>query len=172
MQFRLQELLAKGQTETVNVQLDVTELFRNRSDVISTGPLHIQLTVKPEDDIVVVDGNLEIDMELACSRCLESTQTHSSIPFAEQFKPVSSDELASSDEDEESDVIEIATDRLDLQPYVEEYVLLFMPFAPLCKPDCKGLCSQCGSNLNENQCTCSNERIDPRLESLKDFFKE
>lgn len=172
MQFRLKELLAKDQTEIVNTQLDVTELFRNRQDVISTGPLHIQLTVKPEGEIVIVEGNLEIDMELACSRCLESTHTHSSIPFAEQFKSVSSDDKNSADEDEESDLIEIATERLDLQPFVEEYLQLFMPFAPLCKTECQGLCAQCGSNLNENQCTCSKERIDPRLESLKDFFKE
>lgn len=173
MQFRMQELLAKSQIETVNEQLDVSGLFRNRSDVISTGPLHINLTVKPEGDLVVVDGTLEIDMELACSRCLEPTHTHSRIPFAEQFKPVSSDLKENSlDEDEESDIIGVANDRLDLQLFVEEYVQLFMPFAPLCKPDCKGLCAQCGSNLNENQCTCSNEKIDPRLASLQDFFKE
>lgn len=172
MQFRMQELLSKDQQVIVNEQLDVTELFSNREDVISTGPVHINLTVTPEGDIVVVEGNLEIDMELACSRCLEPTHTHSSIPFAEQFKPVSSEIVQETNEDEESDVIEIADDRLDLKPLVEEYVQLFMPFAPLCKSDCSGLCPSCGSNRNEQPCQCSNERIDPRLEALKDFFKE
>lgn len=171
MQFRLQQLLAKGQTVIVNEQLDVSELFRRRQDVISTGPVHIDLKVQPEGEMVFVEGKLEIDMELACSRCLESTHVHSSIPFAEQFKPV---EALSEDEaeDDEDDVIEIAGDHLDLVPFVEEYVQLFMPFAPLCKEDCQGLCQQCGSNLNDQSCKCSNERIDPRLEALKDFFKE
>jgi len=172
MQFRLKDLLAKDQTVIVNEQLDVSKLFSNRQDVISTGPVHINLTVTPEGEVVDVKGNLEIDMELACSRCLEPTHTHSTIPFAEQFEPASSDAVSNDEEDEENDVILITDDRLDLQPYVEEYVQLFMPFAPLCKSDCQGLCPQCGSNRNEHSCQCSNERIDPRLEALKDFFKE
>jgi uncharacterized protein len=171
MQFRMKQLLAKGQPVNVNEQLDVTELFRRHPDVVSTGPIHIDLMVQPEGGIVVVEGKLEIDMELACSRCLESTHVHSSIPFAEQFKPVESKKEDEA-EDEDDDLIEIADDHLNLQPFIEEYVQLFMPFAPLCKADCQGLCQQCGSNLNEQSCKCSNERIDPRLESLKDFFKE
>lgn len=172
MKFHLKELLSKGQIATVNEQLDVAKLFRDRQDVISTGPLHIQLKLSPEGDIVNVEGNLEIDMELACSRCLESTKSHSSIPFAEQFKSATAETAEEAAEEAESDIIEIDGDRLDLQLYVEEYLLLFMPFAPLCKAECKGLCAQCGTNLNEEQCTCNNERIDPRLASLKDFFKE
>ena len=170
MQFRMKELLTKGQTETIHKQLNISELFRGRQDVIGVGPLHIQLTIKPEADIVTVEGNLEIDMELACSRCLESTNSHLSIPFAEQFKPVA--KYSESEEEAEDDIIEIAGDVLDLQTFVEEYVLLSMPFIPLCKEECKGLCPQCGTDLNVNQCQCSNERIDPRLASLKDFFKE
>jgi len=168
----MKELLSKGQVAIVNEQLDVSKLFHDRQDVVSTGPLHIQLKLTPEGDVVIVEGNLEIDMELACSRCLEPTKSHSSIPFAEHFKLASSESTEEVSEDEESDVIELGDDHLDLQLYVEEYLLLFMPFAPLCKADCKGLCAQCGTNLNEEQCTCSNEKIDPRLASLKDFFKE
>ena len=40
-------------------------------------------------------------------------------------------------------------------------------FPPLCKPDCKGLCPQCGKNLNEGKCGCSARQVDPRLEILK-----
>lgn len=172
MQFRLKDLLAKDQTVIVNEQLDVSKLFSNRQDVIKTGPLHINLTLTPVGEEVEVKGNLEIDMELACSRCLEPTHTHSIIPFAEQFRPASSEEISEDEDEEENDVVLITDDRLDLTPYVEEYVQLFMPFAPLCKEDCEGLCPQCGSNRNEQSCQCSNERIDPRLEALKDFFKE
>lgn len=172
MQFRLQQLLSKGQTVIVNEQLDVSELFRRRQDVISTTPVHIQLKVQPEGGIVAVEGTLDVDMELACSRCLEPTKVHSSIPFAEQFKPVDSVREEEAEDEEEDDLIEIADDHLDLKPFVEEYVQLFMPFAPLCKADCKGLCQQCGSNLNEQTCQCSNEKIDPRLEALKDFFSK
>lgn len=167
MQFRMQELLSKAQTLSINEQRDVSELFRERPDVLGLSPLHIQLTVKPEAGLVTVEGTLDIDMKLACSRCLEETETHLTIPFFEQFKQV---ETLS--EEEEDDIVEIAGDNLDLTPYVDEYVFVFMPLAPRCKEDCKGLCPQCGNDLNVNQCGCSTERIDPRLASLKDFFKE
>jgi uncharacterized protein len=55
---------------------------------------------------------------------------------------------------------------------VEEALQLFMPFAPLCSNDCKGLCQTCGQNLNEHKCSCSNEKIDVRFAALKDLFKE
>ena len=56
---------------------------------------------------------------------------------------------------------------IDLTPALREYVLLNMPWRPLCRPDCRGLCSQCGQNLNEGPCSCAVEEIDPRLVQLR-----
>ena len=68
--------------------------------------------------------------------------------------------------------MEVTTEKLDLRPFLEEALLVFMPFAPLCDKDCKGLCQSCGENLNERTCDCKHEKIDPRFEALKDLFKE
>jgi uncharacterized metal-binding protein YceD (DUF177 family) len=56
---------------------------------------------------------------------------------------------------------------LDLRQPLREQILLTLPMHPLCRPDCKGLCSTCGHNLNEGPCNCSTEEIDPRLADLK-----
>lgn len=172
MQFHIQETMSKGLKTTINEQLDVSDLFKGRQDVIRTGPLHVSLQVTGTEGFITVDGELSIDLELACSRCLDPTSEHAVIPFFEQFKPASGDEDKDEVEEEESDFIEVSGERLDLKPYLEEALLLFMPFAPLCGDDCKGLCQECGQNLNERTCSCKTEKIDPRFAALKDLFKE
>jgi uncharacterized protein len=73
--------------------------------------------------------------------------------------PVTEDDL---------DVYPYDEDQVDLEPLLREQVILAVPFAPLCREDCKGLCSQCGSDLNEGACDCP-PLIDPRLAALKDL---
>ncbi|MBH5316684.1 DUF177 domain-containing protein [Paenibacillus sp. GSMTC-2017] len=173
MQFRMQEMMAKGLKSTIKEDLDVSGLFEGRIDVISTSPLHISLEVVGHDGFITADGELSADLVLACSRCLEPTKAHTVIPFFEQFKPASKgDPEEDTGEDEDSDFVEVEADKLDLKPYVEEALQLFMPFAPLCDGKCKGLCQSCGQNLNERTCDCNNERVDPRFASLKDLFKD
>ena len=63
------------------------------------------------------------------------------------------------------DAEEVDTDEILLAQ-----VALEMPSKNLCRPDCKGLCPKCGADLNEGDCGCpKDERVDPRLEKLKDF---
>ncbi|MGO4543834.1 DUF177 domain-containing protein [Paenibacillus sp. 2TAB23] len=173
MQFHIQETMSKGLKSTIDEQLDVSDLFKGRQDVYRTGPLHVSLQVTGHEGFIEADGKLAIDLELACSRCLEPVKEHTVIRFSEVFKRAESNEERDEDmEEEESDFIEVDADRLDLKPYVEEALQLFMPFAPLCSNDCKGLCQTCGQNLNEHKCSCSTEKIDVRFAALKDLFKE
>ncbi|MGO4696601.1 DUF177 domain-containing protein [Paenibacillus sp. 2TAB26] len=165
--------MSKGLKTTIDEQLDVSDLFKGRQDVYRTGPLHVSLQVTGHEEFIEVDGKLAIDLELACSRCLEPVKDHTVIRFSEVFKRATSDEDRDEDmEEEESDFIEVNADRLNLKPYVEEALQLFMPFAPLCSNDCKGLCQTCGQNLNEHKCSCSTEKVDIRFAALKDLFKE
>jgi len=59
---------------------------------------------------------------------------------------------------------------LDLSPVVREDMLVSLPIRVLCRPDCKGLCSQCGKNWNEGPCDCQDEVLDPRLAGLADLL--
>ncbi|PZD93707.1 DUF177 domain-containing protein [Paenibacillus sambharensis] len=163
----MQETL-RGKTHTFDTELDVSSLVDGRPDVIRSSPLKVRLEARAESKAVQVDGGLDIDLEMSCSRCLKPTAAHVAVPFHEQFKPASSVTTAEVEEDE---VIPVDGEWLNLQPYVEQALLLELPFAPLCSEDCKGLCAKCGSDLNEGECGCSREVIDPRLAGLKDFFK-
>jgi uncharacterized protein len=56
---------------------------------------------------------------------------------------------------------------IDLSPIVRDLSLLDLPMQPICRPDCRGLCPECGQNLNEGECDCDRGDVDPRLEALR-----
>ncbi|MBJ6363336.1 YceD family protein [Paenibacillus sp. GCM10012307] len=168
MLLKMQDVLTKGIKVPFHTSMNVDELLRNNKDVRGASPVTVELSSHAEDKVVVVEGKLELDVELSCSRCLEPTREHLSIPFYEKFQTSATYE----ERPENEDIIPVEEDKLNLTPYVEESVLLYMPFVPLCKEDCQGLCPQCGSNRNEKECGCSNEAIDPRFAALKDLFKD
>lgn len=169
MKVIIQDVI-KGQDLHIRETLQVNELAGDRSDIQGIGPIDVDLTAKAEsEDQIGVRGTLTAELEAICSRCLTPHSETIVIPFDEHYRLTESTGLPADDEDE---VIFITADHVDLKPYVEEAVIVHLPYAPLCKEDCKGLCPTCGVNRNETECGCSNERIDPRLAGLKDFFNK
>ncbi|MGN7453862.1 YceD family protein [Paenibacillus pasadenensis] len=167
MEFRVMEVVSKGQEPSFREKLDVTELLQDRKDVVAAKPMSVELDVGPYEGTAQVTGELRADLTMVCSRCLEPVEEHLSIPIEERFA------LASMVKDPEADedLILVAEDKVDLQPYVEGTLLIYLPMAPLCSDDCKGLCPDCGTNLNEQSCGCSRDVIDPRFEALKKLLE-
>jgi uncharacterized protein len=64
------------------------------------------------------------------------------------------------------DAFEIVGDQIDLGAMIREHILLDAPVAPLCRPDCVGLCPTCGIDLNLSTCDCVAADVDPRWEAL------
>lgn len=125
-------------------------------------------------NIYRVDGQLAIDMELnydyseECHRCLRPTTN--SVNFLLSGKLIKGQEDYD-DEDEGFDEVFYYEDEfLKIEDYILNQVILSLPMKSLCNPDCKGLCSTCGADLNNIKCTCIQESIDPRFEKLKNFF--
>ncbi len=167
MQIHIKELASKAKPVQWTESLDLTPLLKERSDLIEFGPVHADLQAGYNAGAVEVDGTLKASITQPCSRCLTPVKHELNIPLHEVFIQRLTE---GSDEDEEDNVHHITEDSIDLMPYVEENVLLAIPFVPLCDEDCKGLCPVCGVNRNEQPCDCSQEKIDPRLAGLADFF--
>ena len=109
---------------------------------------------------IMARGNLETEIEVECVRCLEPSQLPLHIQFEEQltFFPANPpDKKYHNGED----------GYLNLAPILQEQILLATPIQTLCRPDCRGLCSQCGQNLNQGTCACADTTDDPRLAALK-----
>lgn len=115
-------------------------------------------------------GHLEAGFELQCARCLEPVQQDVSRDFELLYRPLGTD--SGRDEisvtDAEAEIGYYQNNGILLEDVLREQVLLALPLKVTCRPDCKGLCPQCGKNLNQEQCSCATEIEDPRWAALKD----
>lgn len=168
MFIRVQELLSRQEPVELQGAFDVTELLADWRDVTPLGPLEYRLTAQASGRRILVNGELSCKLRLLCSRCLAPIDESFVIPFEEQFQVMRDDDPAP---DEDDDFIPVTGERIDLRPVMEEELIVQLPLAPLCGPDCLGLCPECGTNRNERDCGCKTERIDPRLEALQNWFK-
>jgi uncharacterized protein len=131
-----------------------------------TAPLHVTLTHSRSGDDLLFSGTIQGEVAGQCARCLEDCHLQVSREFSVILSPVqtfsrelelSAEELAASFYSE---------DEIDLSALVHEQALLALPSQPLCREDCRGLCSQCGINLNLESCDCRPAWRDPRLAIL------
>lgn len=120
------------------------------------------------------DGEIACDCFPTCSRCLKVFRCHLEIPFHLILAPLyeSEQELKRLEKEEVELVKEdlgftyYEGDRFSLSNIIREQVILSVPMQPLCQARCKGLCSQCGQNLNEGTCRCKPKSAQTRLASL------
>jgi uncharacterized protein len=168
MFISIRDLASRGKSVHFSETLNVTELLRSHTDVVKHGLLAMELDAQAESGMTVVKGNLTLPVEMVCSRCLTTTEQTLHIPFYEEFTQKS--ELMPKDEPEAIHLV--SEDKIELNPYVEETVSLALPYIPLCSPTCKGICPECGKNRNEQSCDCKQEKLDPRLAGLADFFNK
>ena len=115
-------------------------------------------------------GSLSAGLELQCARCLETVPQDIKREFELLYRPLGAD--AGKDELSvtvaEAEIGYYQGEGLLLEDVLREQVLLALPLKVTCRADCKGLCPQCGKNLNQEQCSCSREVEDPRWAALKD----
>ncbi|TMC74160.1 MAG: DUF177 domain-containing protein [Chloroflexi bacterium] len=122
-----------------------------------------------------LEGDAHATIAEQCSRCLRSIETPVESHFAEQYYSTIDVESGDPKESPPPDVKRIGSDfKIDLTPLLREELILATPLAPLCRPDCKGLCLVCGRDLNDepHDHDAPVEEGWTRLEKLKDFHPE
>lgn len=110
-----------------------------------------------------LQGHFEAQFTLECVRCLSDFEQAVSFEIEELF-------AFSRRSVTDSGLILPEDANLDLRPLVRDYALLEIPINPICKVDCKGLCLQCGQNLNEADCGHSNLQDESPFSRLKDLL--
>lgn len=116
-------------------------------------------------------GTLETEATLKCSRCLESFHSDLKSNLSTSFVPTPVDSEPEGERElnpGDIDVEYYSGNEINLAQGVYDQILLSLPMARLCKEDCKGICPQCGINLNNESCSCELDGdVDPRLTVLK-----
>ena len=127
------------------------------TDVFPDAPVHIKVRMESFIGGLRVRGSIEAPWHGVCRRCSAPVLGSSSVPVNERFV----DERGPGDE--EAYLVE--HDFVDLAPLAHDAIFLDLPLAPLCRPDCQGLCPICGIDRNEATCTCQ-APVDPRWATL------
>jgi uncharacterized protein len=141
-------------------------------------PVDINLTIQPVGGMFHVTGRLNTVVSLSCSRCLASID----FPVKEDFLVIYTKEVPDMEpfgnegevelKAEDMGVILFSGDEIDFREMIQEQLLLALPYRPLCGTACKGLCPQCGADLNNGACGCPREAGDSRFAVLKNLKLE
>jgi uncharacterized protein len=174
LKIRLEELKDKAIEIASQEQISLYETLHSIDQSGECGfpePLYVNLSIIREYDHIRATGRVETTFILNCSRCLSSFRLEIDSPFTIFFMK---DEGLGQDEDVELAEEDLITatydgDEIDFTDEITEQVLLSIPIKPLCSEDCRGLCPNCGADLNETACSCSQNRNNLHFNALKDF---
>ena len=106
---------------------------------------------------VLVAARFHVQVSAMCSRCLAQFEAPVALDMKEEFIPGSATRVPLVPGEEAFTITE--DQELDTGEAMRQYLLLALPFKPLCQPYCAGLCPTCGSNLNQSACTCSPQEV-------------
>lgn len=122
-------------------------------------------------------GNFEVSgtMGLECSRCLLHFEAPAKAKFLVEFEkePESADPRNGIDpEAPELNVVFFSGDQIEFGEEIRQEMEVLVPFAPLCKEGCKGLCGICGANRNEADCGCESGQKNNPFQGLNQLFQQ
>ncbi len=150
-------LLAEGVGYQRELELDYPRI--QIADDLELDNLSGKVRLSRNSRGILVQATLETTVVMECSRCLTPTFVPVPLEVEELFTYPPTDDAAYFVEE---------TGFLDLAPLLREEAIIAMPMGILCRPDCLGLCPECGHNLNEGPCDCEQDNIDPRFAILRD----
>ena len=153
--------------ETKNVPVESLE----QPEVLSLGPVRWRGQVVFADPGFYLKARLSYDQSLSCNRCLKPIVEHME-PEVELMIVVERPRAVAGEhelKEDELGVLTIPEEVLETDPILLEQLQLNVPMKPLCQPDCKGFCPQCGADLNAGECSCDTPTGDPRFAALADL---
>jgi DUF177 domain-containing protein len=140
-------------------------------DVVAVPPgaeVDLDLRLESVAEGVLVSGTAAATAVGQCARCLIEVIEPVVAGVRELFAYPDSATAATTDEDE---IPLVQDDRIDLEQVVRDEIVTALPMAPLCRPDCRGLCVECGGRLDDLEPDHSHEILDPRWAALRDRFE-
>lgn len=160
-----------GTSRTVrrHVATDTTLGVEGVITVASGTEVALDLLLESVVEGVLVTGTAAATTVGQCARCLDPVSGRIEVEITELFAYPDSTTDATTDEDE---VGRLVNDLVDLEPVVRDAIVLALPNAPLCAPDCAGLCPDCGAKWADLDPDHRHETIDPRWAALTERFGE
>lgn len=156
-----QLLRAEGASAHYDLQEEFPPFQFDGDDLVFESPVHVTLKVSNSGKELLASGRIQTQLRAHCSRCLEEMSYPLDLEYEDEW--VSTEKAT---EDQLENALLFDKEQVELDERILEQIVLSLPMKFTCKPDCKGLCSHCGTNLNLGECSCSEDDIDPRLAAL------
>lgn len=159
-----------GASERVERTIPLSAFAPDDPDYRVAAPVDLVMTVeKAGGDAFRVAGRAQTRLELECGRCLEPFEMPFDAAFDLRYVPQAHNAGEGEREIAEDDLTTAfyREGMLDVIDLLREQFQLALPMKPLCAETCRGLCPDCGANLNRTQCDCTPKWEDPRLAPLK-----
>lgn len=137
--------------------------------------VQVDLRMQESDEEYFCQGTVKAFVNVECSRCLIGfdRKCENSVDFIACAESLHENKDDKDVLDSEDYAFFTGGDlQADISDIVRQAIILSLSLKTLCSEDCKGLCQQCGINLNEQTCSCETEQIDPRWEGLKKLSKQ
>ena len=134
--------------------------------------IDLDITLESVVEGIWVSGTADVEVSAECSRCLDPVSWSESVALEQLYRYPPTDArgaiIDSSDEDDETP--EVVDDTIDLEEPLRDAVVLALPLAPLCSPDCAGICPECGERLEDGP--HDHPVVDPRWSALGSLLDE
>jgi uncharacterized protein len=170
-----------------------------RSKKLAKRAIQTHFSLRKVDDVVVIEGSVETQIQLLCSRCANPFEMQIHPQFSGLFckdpvmagvahlagkgKPGGTNRGFARHEHDKSldqamevgndlDITYLSDDTIDLKAVLTEQLQLQVPFQPLCRQDCKGICSNCGADLNVGRCACAKVAKTNPFAALKELKRD
>ncbi len=130
------------------------------------GSIEVDVEINKAHNQLILDSSILVNTVFECDRCTASfskaLRTNYEMVYMLGVNPVES-------ESDNIAYLSAEADSIDISDDVRDFTILAVPMKKLCSEDCKGLCSRCGKNLNEDDCTCSKDETDARWRPLMEL---
>ncbi len=152
----------------INLDCEVNPKLGELDDFTLLAPVKVSGVIRNFGGTIELDANAHARLQMVCDRCAEDFQTDLDFDISESFKEIENipDENEPDEESQNPDITYFSGDSISLEECVYTGLVLSLPGKRLCKEDCKGLCPNCGANLNIAECTCDTRPVDPRFAAL------
>ena len=147
-----------GASRTVQVDGVLDDVRGPGAEVTTDQPISVDVVLERVSEGIVVRGAIGARWDAACSRCLVPVGGELAVQVGELYErqPLEGETYLLSDDDV-----------VDLEPLIRDALLLELPAVPLCRPECRGLCANCGVDHNVETCDCDTAVPDPRWAALR-----
>ena len=138
-------------------------------EITLTRPVIVDLELVPEAEHIKLSGRLQATVRVGCSRCLQDfvLELDETIPLT-LLQPLAADTAEEIDlRPQDLNTAFFNGETIEVDLIVSEQIFLALPQRPVCQPDCQGLCSECGADLNRESCGCEKKEIGSAFDALR-----